>query len=170
MPTSTPPPPPPIEHSISLDERLGFAAEQVKVPGKPGQTVSPGLAHVPSRMNIVFGPGEDDAPVLELSFEFLEHVKEPIESAVVRKTQGRYGVEMSVGAHTGRIYRLAMRVVDLSDESVRVVTEGIGACFNDYVASHNAPLRQQAILHSMASLVATLLPSLVKQVRESIEK
>lgn len=170
MPTLPPvPPPPAIEHFISLGDRLDAAASRVQVPGEPTRTVSASLPYVPSHMHAVFGTNVGDEPVLELTFAYLEQTDEtklPVFAQEV--SEGRHAVEMEVGAQTGRVYRLAAKGLDLSDNSVRIVTDGIRACFKDYVRVRGAPLRQQAILHSVLMLVTRLLPGLTGRIRSEV--
>ncbi len=171
MPTATPPPPPKIQHSISLDERLGAVAEQVAVPGRPGHTVSASLAHVPSRVNVLFATGEDDVGVLELSFDYLDRIEEATKPGLVQEDQGRYAIHLDVGEDTGRIYHMRLEIRDFSDDSVDAITKGVCACFRDYVDHHkDTTLRQRAILQSMAVLVSGLLPHLIQRVRDSLQK
>lgn len=162
-------PPSQAKRSIGLDERLGLAGQRVRVPGRTGDTVSASLAHMPSQMAVLYGLNEHNAPVLELRFDFLEDIKEAKKAGLVEASDRRYAVEVSVGEQSGRIYRIAMMGVDLTDESVRAVTGGIVACFKDHVRYHNPSLRQQAIFHSMSILVARMLPSLVGELRRSAD-
>lgn len=170
MPTLPPvPPPPPIEHFISLGDRLDAAASRVPVPGEPTRTVSASLPHVPSHMHAVFGTNAGDEPVLELTFAYLERVDEATLPGFAQEvSEGKHAVEMQVGAQTGRVYRLAAKGLDLSDQSVCIVTEGIRACFEDYVRVREAPLRQQAILLSVLMLVTRLLPDLTAKIRSEV--
>lgn len=158
------------ERPISLDQRLEFAASGVEVEGHPGSTVSSSLSHTPAKLNAVFGSNEQEQPVIELTFEFLESVEEPWQPSLVRTEPDQYAVEMHVGAKTGRIYRLAMKGGSLqSQEDLRELSFGIQKVLEFYVQTHDVPLRQQAIIQMTVSLVVAILPELAVKVRGSVD-